>query len=84
YNSPQAFLEFAGAVAAQVDWSENNKLRQRLIAWQKTSFTTSSEFLGELRALLKEVIKSAELTETVKQNIVTCISAIDDAFSKVQ
>jgi len=74
------FAKHLTGVLYRLGYSENAKTVE---AFSYNSFTTSSEYLGELRIVLKELIQSdlpieAEIIAEVK----TAIQAIDRAFGQ--
>jgi hypothetical protein len=59
-----------------------NEFLDELVNWEDTFFTSSSEFLGELRTILEKIEAQniPSLKGNTKKQIKSCIKAINKAF----
>jgi len=57
-------------------------LADELKEWDDGFFTTSSEFLGEMKLILEKIYVLRNLDEVTKKNVKACLVAINDAFSQ--
>lgn len=55
-----------------------NELRE----WDGGFFTTSSEFLGEMKLILEKISVLKSLDDVTKKNVQGCLSAINQAFGQ--
>lgn len=59
-----------------------SNLSRELINWENTAFTTTSEFLGELKIILEQIKTKniPSLKGKTQKNIDSCIKTINKAF----
>jgi hypothetical protein len=57
-------------------------LANELSAWDEGSFTTSSEFLGEMKLILEKAARLKTIDEMTRKDVHGCLSAINRAFSQ--
>jgi|BioPla2DNA2_1021312.scaffolds.fasta_scaffold18990_2 hypothetical protein len=59
-----------------------NEFLDELVNWEDTFFTSSSEFLGELKTILEKIEAQniPSLKGNTKKQIKSCIKAINKAF----
>ena len=59
-----------------------NEFLDELVIWEDTFFTSSSEFLGELKTILEKIEAQniPSLKGNTKKQIKSCIKAINKAF----
>ena len=72
--------EFAILLIKNLEDKEEYVLKEELIGWLNCSYTSSSEFLGELNLILKKVKNFAALDQKTRNNVIDCIAAIDEVF----
>jgi len=81
FNSNSDIKEFAKTLIESLEGINEITLKEELIAWTETFFTTSSEFLGELKLILKKVEELEALDSNVREEVKECIKVIDEAFA---
>ena len=81
FSSNYAVREFVGTLIKNLEEINENELKEELIAWSNCAFTTSSEFLGELKLILEKTKNLTALDSKVKNDVVNCLLTIDKAFN---
>jgi hypothetical protein len=77
-NDMKKFAEYLSEILMQLGYNDKVMLVKE---FSYNSFTTSSEYLGELRIILNELNRSNILTDDrVKFEVETAIQAINKAF----
>ena len=74
--------DFSIYLSVELDKVDETDLSNELKDWKDTFFTTSSEYLGELRVILCRILKIGckNLSNDIKTNIRLAISAINNSF----
>jgi hypothetical protein len=82
FNDLQDMKEFAQYISDELMEKNRNNLALEVGEFSYNSFTTSSEYLGEFRIILKKVLSKVDIIlnkETI-ENISKAIKEIDRAF----
>jgi hypothetical protein len=61
---------------------DQESLIEELHEWNQTAFTTSSEFLGEMKLILKKVNSLKNLDKLTKKSVKDHITAINKALKQ--
>jgi hypothetical protein len=80
FNSVGDIKKFTASLIKCMDDIGEISLKKELTDWDNNSFTTSSEFLGELRMILRKIKYVEKLDSKIKNDITRCIASIDEAF----
>jgi len=84
FNNNNSIKEFVRTLIITLDSINEIMLTKELKEWRDCAFTTSSEYLGELRTILKKVENITTLDVKVKNDINCCIATIDKAFEETK
>lgn len=82
FSNNEDIMKFIAILVDNLELIDEKSLITELEAWQSISFTTSSEFLGELRLILQKINARCRkrLKITIQQQIDECINSINKAF----
>jgi hypothetical protein len=82
FQDPKSFKDLASYLISELNKLDSSDYSNELNDWANTSYTTSSEYLGELRIILNKVLNDSNviLPIEVKSGIELAISAINKAF----
>jgi len=72
--------EFSEKLEMKLFESGESSLSNGLHEWNMNFFTTSSEYLGELKIILEEIYILKSLDNETRQDIRECLLAINKAF----
>jgi len=72
--------QFSKTLSKKLDSITEKGLAKELDEWDTQYFTTSSEFLGELKIILNRVNQLKTLDEFTKREVGNCIAVINKAF----
>ena len=81
FNSYDDLRRFAKYVAEKMESLGNSSIEHDLRVWNETAFLPS-EFLGELRIILKRFESQKVIDPELKQQVSDCIAAINKAFGQ--
>lgn len=76
YKNIQELREFAIQIYEELKLNNENKLSNELIAWSENTYTSSSEFLGDLMLILKQVLQLS-IGLKLRSEIEDCIIALE-------
>ncbi|MEW9700825.1 hypothetical protein [Paenibacillus sp. SI8] len=84
FNDIQNMKEFSGFVSSELSKIGEQRLAEELSFFTTNTFTTSTEYLGELRILFNEVLveKKAYFSDELNSSIALAIKAINKAFGQ--
>jgi len=82
FNNNDDLRRFAKLLSEKMESLGNSSMAHDLKEWNDTSFTSASEFLGELRMILERVKEFKAIDIELKQNVSDCIAAINKAFGQ--
>lgn len=82
FNTNNEIKNFVKELKNQLTSVGENKLLRELINWEDTFFTSSSEFLGELKLILEQIQAQNILSfkDKTQNQIADCIKSINKAF----
>lgn len=82
FSNNDDLKKFVAILIQELELHGEKSLANELRAWQSDSFTTSSEFLGELKLILQKIDTSCikGLKGTIQQQINECIISINKVF----
>ncbi|MGB8451564.1 MAG: hypothetical protein WCD89_04460 [Anaerocolumna sp.] len=80
FNNNDDIKEFALNLVKTLEKLGEKAHADDLKAWSGEFFTTSSEFLGELKLILERISNLKLLDDITKKNVNECIRAINKAF----
>ncbi len=80
FEGPEDLRRFTKYLVEEMEKCGHNDIVSELNEWGETPFSTSSEYLGELKLILEKVRSINVLSRLNKQNIDACIEAINKAF----
>lgn len=82
FQEPKSFKDLSRYLNSELSNLVNTNYLNELNDWANTSYTTSSEYLGELRIILNKILNDSNviLPIEVKNSIQLAISAINKAF----
>ena len=80
FNDNSEIRKFALELIKILEKTGEKNYANELKAWSGEFFTTSSEFLGELKFILEKISKLEILDNDTKKAIHECIKTIDKAF----
>ena len=80
FNSNQELKQFSKTISKKLDSIGEKGLANELDEWDKQFFTTSSEFLGELKIILNQIKDLKVLDDFTRKEISNCIAVINKAF----
>lgn len=82
FQEPKSFKDLSSYLNSELSNLVNTNYLNELNDWANTSYTTSSEYLGELRIILNKILNDSNviLPIEVKNSIQLAISAINKAF----
>jgi hypothetical protein len=72
--------EFVQSLILELRKHSHHIIADELSEWNKTTFTTSSEFLGELRIILRKAQNISGLDKNIVNQVAGHVRAIDNAF----
>ena len=72
--------EFSKKLQMKLLETGESSLSNELHEWDMSSFTTSSEYLGEIQNILEQISNVKSLDNETKQDIRECLLAIKKAF----
>lgn len=78
-KSNQELREFALNIYEELKLNNEYKLSNKLIAWNENTYTSSSEFLGDLMLILKGVLQLS-IDLKLKSEVEDCLFAIEKLF----
>lgn len=75
--------QFAGSLSKHLQLQGEDAIANEISYFERSSYTTSSEYLGEFRIILRKVLSSGILipADEFYQPVDHAIKAIDKAFS---
>ena len=78
----QDMKQFAKLISTELEQNNRADLALETSGFSYNSYTTSSEYLGEFRLVLKKILKEKDFTldNKIRQSIYKAIAAIDKAF----
>ena len=82
FNDNNTIKEFIGLLILALENRNEVELREELIGWRDCAFTTSTEYLGELRVILVKIRSIRVLDAGINNDLNGCINAIDKAFEE--
>lgn len=80
FNNNDEIKEFALNLVEILEKIEERSHAHELKAWSGEFFTTSSEFLGELKFTLERISNVKLLDDITRKNVNECIRVINKAF----
>ena len=80
FNNNDDLRNFSEILTTKMESIGEMLLSIDLKNWSEDSFTTSSEFLGELKLILVRIKQLDTLDLSTKQDVDDCIKAINRAF----
>lgn len=80
HNDNQGLKEFSKTLSQRLECIGEKEFANELNDWDKQFFTTSSEFLGELKIILDKIRDLKTLDDFTKKEIRNCIAVINKAF----
>jgi len=80
FNNNDDLKKFAMSLAQKLEGIGEKILAKDLKDWNHEFFTTSSEFLGELKLILTRINDLKALDGATKKDVKECIRAIEKAF----
>lgn len=82
FEKPQDIKKFADHLSSELIKQNKHELASEINQFCNTTFTTSSEFLGEFRMLMKKVslLKDIKLDKEAEKGIFKVVETIDKAF----
>lgn len=72
---------FVKRIRLELEKNNEINLANDLKNWNNESFTSSSEFLGELMLILEKVKLSMQISDVTKKEIIECILIIRKALT---
>ena len=79
-NNNEDLKIFAQKLARDLEKGGDIELAKELSLWTEDFFTTSSEFLGELKLILEKVKALKYLTNSNQNDVEECLNLINKAF----
>ena len=80
FNNNEEIKEFALNLVEILEKIGEKSHANELKAWSGDFFTTSSEFLGELKLILERISTVKLLDDITRKNVNECIKVINKAF----
>jgi hypothetical protein len=82
FQDPKSFKDLASYLISELNKLDSTDYSNELNDWANTFYTTSSEYLGELRIILNKILNDSDikLPDEVKNSIELAINAINKAF----
>lgn len=82
FEKPQDNIKFAEHISSELVKQGKHELALESYQFCNTAFTTSSEFLGEFRLLMKKVLLQKEIKFDIEteNGIIKVIETINEAF----
>ncbi len=82
FENPQDIKKFADHMSSELMKRNKHELASEINQFCSTPFTTSSEFLGEFRIIMKKVLSQKEIIfdKGTKNGILKSIETINKAF----
>lgn len=79
-DSNDDIKKFVKELIKKMENAGESDIARELNDWDNDFFTTSSEFLGELKLILERIEQLEVLDSTTKKNVKDCIISINRAF----
>lgn len=85
FEKPQDIMKFADHISSELVKQGKHELESEINQFCSTAFTTSSEFLGEFRMLMKKVLlrKEIKFDKETENGIFKAIETINKAFGNI-
>ncbi|MCA1066122.1 hypothetical protein QTG56_25455 (plasmid) [Rossellomorea sp. AcN35-11] len=80
FKSMEDLKKFAGVLSEELLLQDEADISRDVSYFTRNTFTTSSEYLGEFRILLEEVIKDIKLNSSLVKTVKKAIKSIDKGF----
>lgn len=80
FNNNDDLKRFAKILTKKMENIGEDVLAKELINWNNDFFTTSSEFLGELKLILERIKQIKSLDAITKKDVTECIATINRAI----
>lgn len=80
FNNNEDLRKFARTLAQKMEAIDETVLADELKNWDGEFFTTSSEFLGELKIILEKIKALKTIDDAIMRDVKECITSINKAF----